>query len=223
MRVFCMQAVRTITTAARFLPHHQQQPGRTSNMESDPGSIVTWYLSRNPKDWFVPPAGFDEDIRGRFSNAITEARSGRFDGWADTPEGSLALIILLDQFPRNIYRQSAESYSSDEQALGVATHAVARGLDAYAGRLHQMLFYLPFMHAEELLAQVACRLLISQLVSDCPKIFEHLDFIRMGASAAERHLACIQALGRFPKRNECLGRNTTTEEFRWLQKYPGGF
>lgn len=219
---FRRAVVRTITTAIRFRQYHQR-PGRVSRMESDAGSIVSWYLNRDPKDWFRPPAGFDEEIRGRFCNAVIEARRGQFDDWAATPEGSLALIILLDQFPRNIYRQSRESYSSDAQALRVATNAVARGFDVYASSLHQMLFYLPFMHAEDLLAQVTCMLLFSRLVSRCPEKLEHLDFIHMGASAAERHLACIQAVGRFPKRNESLGRDTTQEEHRWLQKYPAGF
>ncbi|KAI1398417.1 hypothetical protein F4819DRAFT_498750 [Hypoxylon fuscum] len=205
-----------------FRPY-QQQANTVTGTHPDPSSIVAWYLNRDPKDWFRPPAGFDDEIRDRFSNAITEARNGRLDTWATTPEGSLALIILLDQFPRNIYRQRPESYSSDEHALRVATNAVAREFDTYASRLHQMLFYMPFMHAEDLLAQVTCRLLLKRLVSECSKDYEHLEFLRMGAGAAESHLACIQALGRFPKRNDYLGRYTTDEELQWLHKYPDGF
>lgn len=206
-----------------FIRPDQQQTKSTFGMRAEPSSIVAWYLNRDPREWFRPPAGFDDEIRNKFGDTIIEARTGRLNTWAETPEGSLALIILLDQFPRNIYRQSSDAYSSDEQALGVATKAVARNFDTYTGRLHQMLFYMPFMHAEDLLAQVACRVLFKRLASECPEESKHSQFIRMASGFAESHLDCIQVLGRFPKRNDSLGRSTTEEEHQWLLKYPGGF
>lgn len=192
-------------------------------MDIQPNPIIDWYLNRAPKEWFVPPAGFDDEIRAKFSHAITAARNGDLDGWCESPEGCLALIILLDQFPRNIYRQSPESYASDAQALQVAITAVAKGFDSYAGGLQQALFYMPLMHAEDLLAQVACKALFAKLVADCPRDFEHLGFLQTAMQYAERHLVCVQELGRFPKRNEALGRSSTDDELQWLAKRPGGF
>jgi uncharacterized protein (DUF924 family) len=196
------------------------------SVESERDTVVSWYADRNPMDWFRPPPGFDDEIRTRFGALTARARSGALDAWAETPKGSLALVILLDQFPRNMFRNSAEAFSSDHQAFQVATRSIAQGFDALLGkenRLHQMLLYMPLMHAEDLLAQVACRMMFVELVRSCEEDPEMKRFMEMGVSAAEGHLRCILALGRFPKRNEALGRPMRQDEIEWLEKHPDGF
>ncbi|KAK3897389.1 hypothetical protein C8A05DRAFT_19835 [Staphylotrichum tortipilum] len=195
-------------------------------MSSDSDTIISWYTNRNPMDWFRSPPGFDDEIRSRFGALTLQARTGALDAWADTPRGALALVVLLDQFPRNMFRDSAEAFASDAQALRIATGSIARGFDVLLGaenRLFQMLLYMPLMHAEDLLAQVACRALFGGLVRVCREEGALERFMELGAGAAERHLVCIQALGRFPKRNAALDRPMREEEVEWLEKHPGGF
>ncbi|KAH6857194.1 hypothetical protein B0I37DRAFT_369377 [Chaetomium sp. MPI-CAGE-AT-0009] len=172
------------TTGPRRNQHTLTSPGNMESVESQTcDTVVSWYANRSPMDWFRPPPGFDDEIRTRFGALTARARIGALDAWTETPKGSLALVILLDQFPRNMFRNSAEAFSSDHQALQVATRSIARGFDVLLGkenRQHQMLLYMPLMHAEDLLAQVTCRMMFAELVRSCQEDPEMKRFMEMG-------------------------------------------
>ncbi|WP_137387827.1 DUF924 family protein [Rhodoligotrophos defluvii] len=174
-----------------------------------PEAILDFWLNQPPERWFAPNAAFDREIAGRFGHALEQAKRGRYDGWAETPRGVLALIILLDQFSRNIHRGTAEMYEADEKALALAKRAVAEGKDMALPAEQRSWIYLPFMHSENLDDQEACIRLSEQ---------SNLDDSRYWA---EIHADIIRRFGRFPHRNPILGRPMTEEEQRFLDE--GGF
>lgn len=195
-------------------------------MEAQIKDLQTFYLERDPNDWFVTPEGLDDELRRRYSDLVQQARSGELDYLADTANGAVALIVLLDQIPRNIFRGSGESFSSDSKALKIATKSIALKFDHEIGkrsRAQQLLFYMPLMHAEDMMSQIACCALLRNVLLECPDDHEMKGFLEQGVSAAQKHLDCIWRLGRFPKRNVPLGRNTTAEEEKFLEEFPGGF
>lgn len=154
---------------------------------------------------------------------IEEARAGKLTSWTNTPNGTLALLILLDQLPRNIYRGSLQAYSGD-QALAVALNAVVKGLDRHAPLDRQMFFYLPIMHHESLLAQVACLGLYQSMVARAQEGPDLHDPIKGALDMAQVHADIISQFGRFPGRSESLGRHSTLEELKFLQdEGPRGF
>jgi uncharacterized protein (DUF924 family) len=170
--------------------------------------------------WFNPPPGTDEAIRARFGHAVEMALAGRLDDWAATPGGLTALVVLLDQFTRNIFRGSAAAYSGDTRALTLARLAVARNWPATLPTIYRVFLCMPFEHAEELEAQDEGLTCIDVLLSECgdsarPRI---ADFRRYMAA----HRDVIARFGRFPHRNHILGRTTTAEESVYLEKH-GGF
>ncbi|KAG8533622.1 uncharacterized protein KY384_001362 [Bacidia gigantensis] len=175
--------------------------------------------------WFTPDPKFDAEIAHNFATLVSLARTTTsLDSWAnDSPEGSLALIILLDKFPRNLYsRSSAKAFSSDGKALGVAQRAVKQGLEGEVGFVEQVFFYLPYMHAEDLEVQNQSVELYQALADrgaggDVEKwLVECVDF-------AKRHQRVIQLFGRFPARNEVLGRKSTEAEVEFLKTHPSGY
>lgn len=133
------------------------------------------------------------------------------------------MLILLDQFPRNIFRGSGESYSSDAKAVEVATGAIVKGYDREVPLVQQSFFYLPFMHNETLLGQIAGRAFYEGWLRRCEGDAEALGFAKMGVVFMQKHLDVISMFGHFPSRNEVLGRKTTVEEARFLEKNPMGF
>lgn len=154
--------------------------------------------------WFVPDPAFDDAIRRRFLVAWEQAVRDELDGWADTPEGALAMIVLLDQFPRNMFRGDARAFAADGKALVVARKAVARGDDQTVPAAWRKFFYLPFEHAEDREAQARSVALLRALGDT-------------GATRyAEIHRDIIDRFGRFPHRNAILGRDSTPEEAAWL-------
>jgi uncharacterized protein (DUF924 family) len=157
------------------------------------------------KRWFVKNAAFDAEIRGRF--AQLHERLARNHEWLDDPRGCLARIIVLDQFPRNMYRGSVRAFSSDALALEAAKHMVAKGWDRSLLPVEKQFVYLPFEHSESLADQQrACDLMR-------PLGEELYDW-------ALRHKRVIERFGRFPHRNEILGRASTPDEIEFL-KQPG--
>lgn len=192
--------------------------------------ILSFWFDRSPWHWFRPPPGFDADCTSRFSSLVSQARAHELDGWAATPSGALALIVLLDQLPRNLFRGSAATYSSDGHALDVAVRAIARGFDKAAeggedtpGR-RPMLFSMPLMHAENLVAQVACVALLEDLHRRCVEAGgEDAEFLNMSVKAARGHRDVIEKFGRFPSRNALLRRENTPEEEEFLREFPDGF
>jgi len=163
--------------------------------------------------WFVKDAAFDTEC-GRFADALHVARGGGLDRWADTARGMLALIVLLDQFSRNLHRGSPDSYAADAQACALARDAVARGFDRVLHPVERSFIYLPFEHSEDLADQ-----------HESVRLFETLR-LALGDSTVEyayRHRDLIRRFGRFPHRNAVLGRESAAEELRYLAQPGGGF
>ncbi|KAK5943154.1 hypothetical protein PMZ80_004160 [Knufia obscura] len=217
--------------------------------------ILDFWFGMNPQDWFMGGPNQDKIITERFSHLVEKARlTDELDkAWTSTPAGSLALVLLLDQFTRNIYRvgnhpEPGLSFSGDAKALRVASQAIAKGYDRQMqkdnaskmlmGLPFRYFFYIPFMHAEDLAAQVACGALYEVMkqeleVSKAKREAEGRaeteeekqvgEAINAGVDFAKKHLDCILAVGRFPKRNEPLGREHKEVDKEWLEKYPDGF
>jgi uncharacterized protein (DUF924 family) len=170
--------------------------------------VVTFWRDAGPQRWFRKDAAFDADFRARFLDAHEEATRGKLNDWARDAQGSLALLILLDQFPRNAFRNSPRMFATDAQALAIARAAVDAGQDIEVEQALRNFFYLPFMHAEQLADQDRSVVLTTPLGEDA------LKFARI-------HRDVIARFGRFPHRNKMLGRNTTAKEQKFLDE--GGF
>ena len=164
------------------------------------------------KVWFTKDTKFDEEVRSRFSTDYENAAAGNLDSWKASPENCLALIILLDQFPRNMFRGEGRSFATDDKALSVARHAVELGFDKQMIPVKRWFIYLPYEHSENLEHQRQCVALFQQLTDD-PDSLSPIDY-------AIRHYRVIEKFGRFPHRNQILGRENTPEETEFLQQ-PG--
>ncbi|QBC42742.1 DUF924 family protein [Iodobacter fluviatilis] len=166
-------------------------------------------------EWFRKDANFDAQIKAQFLSAIEAAANGEQAAWLNTPSHSLAYIILLDQFPRNIFRNDAQSFAYDHLALAAAKAAVCKGFDQKLTPLEQLFIYLPFEHSESLSDQEqAVELMMGWQVDE--KLQGFYDY-------AVKHHAVIQRFGRFPHRNQLLGRNSTAEELDYLSQPGAGF
>ena len=166
--------------------------------------------------WFRADPAFDAECRVRFGGLLEAARAGSLDAWAATPRGALALVIVLDQFSRNIHRGTPDAFAADPRALALARAAVARDDDRTLKPIERMFLYLPFEHAENLADQdISVRL------------FETLrgryDSADLAIDYAERHRDVIRRFGRFPHRNAILGRESTPEELAYLAESDSGF
>ncbi|UPY38214.1 DUF924 family protein [Sediminicoccus sp. KRV36] len=169
--------------------------------------------------WFKKDPAFDAEIAGRFGPFVAPAREGRLDAWAATPEGALALLILLDQFPRNLFRGSPESFASDGHALALALRIVlTERMDLALTPTQRVFLYLPFEHAEAMEAQNLSVALFEGL-RDSPA------HAAPGKSIvyAWAHRAVIARFGRFPHRNAILGRASTPAELAYLAQPGAGF
>jgi uncharacterized protein (DUF924 family) len=164
------------------------------------------------KVWFTKNPEFDQEVRSRFLPVYQQAAAGELDDWKASPQGCLALIILLDQFPRNMFRGQPQAFATDPQALAYAKHAVTNGFDQELLPIQRQFIYLPFEHSENLADQHQCIKLFSTL-QDYPECASGVDY-------AHRHFKVIERFGRFPHRNEILGRETTPEEAEFLHQ-PG--
>lgn len=173
------------------------------------------------KMWFVKSERTDEIIRARFAEDVVAAGEGRLDHWAETATGRLALILLLDQMTRNIYRGKAESFARDGKALQLALDGLDRGHDRELPRAARVFMYLPLEHAEDLALQERCVALFDALVEEAPaQIHEQMENYR---SYAVAHRDVIARFGRFPHRNAILGRENTPEEADYLAQPGAGF
>lgn len=164
------------------------------------------------KVWFTKKPQFDEEIRTRFMCEYQLAAAGKLYHWKSSPFGCLALILLLDQFPRHIFRGTPQAFVTDPQALSCAQHAVANGYDRQMLPVQRWFVYLPFEHSEDVADQRQSVELFRMLSSD-PDSASCLDW-------AIKHKEVIERFGRFPHRNKILGRKTTPEEEAFL-KQPG--
>jgi uncharacterized protein (DUF924 family) len=177
-------------------------------MSVTPESIVEFWLNEvGEAGWYKVDPDLDATIRKRFLRAWRAAKTGAFDDWLIAPASALALVILLDQFPRNMFRGSGEAFSSDEKALRLAKLAVSRGHDMKVEEPARQFFYLPLMHSENLQDQDRCaRLMKCRMPETGRKNLPH----------ACAHRAVIREFGRFPYRNDALGRETSGEERDYL-------
>lgn len=182
-------------------------------MAATPQDVLSFWRSAGPAKWFSKNRAFDDAIRLRFEPVHHAAARGEYDEWARTADGALALVILLDQFPRNLYRGSAHAFATDPKARTIARAAVEAGFDRQVEPELRPFFYLPFEHSEDPEDQaLSCRLCKAHM--DETGDAETLKW-------AELHREIIDRFGRFPHRNPCLGRATSPEEQAFLDE--GGF
>ena len=172
-------------------------------------SMIDFWVEAGPAKWFQGGEAFDAQCRERFQSLHMAASRGELADWVSDAEGTLALILLLDQMPRNIFRGSAHVYATDPMAQAVADAAIERGHDRRFEIALRSFFYIPYMHSEKLEHQQRCVALFSEIPDSG------------SAPWAAHHLKIIERFGRFPHRNHLLGRSTTTEEQAWLDE--GGF
>ena len=177
--------------------------------ETTPDDVLAFWRAAGPEKWFKKDTAFDAEIARRFLATYEAAAAGRLSGWEATPDGALALLLVLDQFPRNMFRGQARIYAADPLARAVAERAIARGFDQRTPPAERRFFYLPFMHSEDLADQERCLAL--------SRAFEDDEF----AKYAEQHAGIVRRFGRFPHRNAMLGRTITPEEQEFLDA--GGF
>ncbi|MDH4191252.1 MAG: DUF924 domain-containing protein [Betaproteobacteria bacterium] len=167
------------------------------------------------KAWFSKDKEFDDSIRTRFLATYEEAAAGKLAGWQERGVECLALVVLLDQFPRNMFRNSGRAFAADELAIEAARYAITRGFDRVMRPVERQFLYLPFEHSETLQDQMLSCELMSQL-----KVFpETADVHRW----AVKHLEIIQRFGRFPHRNASLGRASSPDEEEFLKQPGAGF
>jgi uncharacterized protein (DUF924 family) len=175
---------------------------------SHAAELVAFWRKAGPSRWFAKDPAFDRDFRERYLALHEAAARGDLAGWASTPESALALVLLLDQFPRNAFRDTPRMYATDAAARAAADDAIERGYDAATDLALRFFFYLPFGHSESIEDQERSVALARRLP---PPTHEH----------AEGHRDIIRRFGRFPHRNRILGRTTRPEEQRFLDD--GGF
>lgn len=173
------------------------------------GNVLAFWRTAGPDRWFEEDDAFDAAIRDRFATTYRDAASGLLGDWETSPEGALALVIVLDQFPRNMFRKNAQAYAADPLARAVAERSIAKGFDRQVAMPERVFFYLPFEHSEMLPDQERAVALIGA-TGDA-------DFLKW----AELHADIIRRFGRFPHRNALLGRATTPDEQAFLDA--GGF
>jgi uncharacterized protein (DUF924 family) len=180
-------------------------------MSSPREVLAFWFSDRARQLWFEKDAAFDADCRARFGPLVHEAQMGGFEAWRASPDGALALLLLLDQFARNIFRGQAKAFLGDPRAREVAAEAVARGFDTRYPFPDRVFFYLPFEHCETLDNQDR----FIALLEGCLREFGEVaaEFLEYG----HKHRDIIRRFGRFPHRNEALGRETTEDEAEFLK------
>ncbi len=172
-----------------------------------------WFEETAPAQWFQKNDTFDDEVRERFHVTYDMAAKDLCAEWARDADGVLSLCLVLDQFPRNMFRGTPKSYATDEKALLIAKAAISRGLDQILSPLKRRFVYLPFEHSENLNDQ-----------KRSVKLFESMkEADPLGYEYALKHYEVIEKFGRFPHRNAVLGRDSTAEELKYLSLPGAGF
>jgi len=174
-----------------------------------PADIVAFWRQAGPAQWYAKDDAFDAELRRRFIGVWEAARDGRLASWEASDEGTLALLLVLDQFSRNMFRNDARAFSADEVARAVAERAIAKGVDRRIEPALRAFMYLPFEHSEAMTDQERSVALF-RAMGDAESL-----------KWADLHLDIIKRFGRFPHRNAVLGRATTADEAAFLAD--GGF
>ncbi len=182
-------------------------------MAATPKDVVGFWTAAGPEKWFAKSEKFDHSIALKFEPVHHSAARGEYDTWMTSAEGSLALLILLDQFPRNLFRGSGHAFATDPKARQVARSAITAGQDRTVEPMLRQFFYLPFEHSEDKADQDEAVSLFTALKDETGD--------GEGLRWAELHRDIIVKFGRFPHRNPCLGRATTPNEQAFLDE--GGF
>lgn len=189
-------------------------------MQTSPFEVLTFWFGTEGdpgygefrSEWFQKDDAFDREVTDRFGDLYEQAAAGELDHWREEAEGCLALVIALDQFPRNMFRGDAKTHATDGKALDAAKYAIERALDRELPALQRMFLYMPFMHAESVEDQQRSVELFEGLANEPggPDVVEY----------AVGHRDIVERFGRFPHRNALLGRETTPEEAEFLTQ-PG--
>ncbi len=192
-------------------------------VKATPEEVLAFWFGREGEEgygefreaWFSRNPDFDHEIRDRFEDIYGEAVAGGLEAWKEEAESCLALVVVLDQFPRNMFRGDARMYAADHLALAAARHAVERAYDRELPPFQRMFVYLPFEHSEDLddqrFSMELFRGLAGEMGSDDLLVY------------AAQHLKIVERFGRFPHRNEILGRRTTPEEAKFLEEPNSSF
>jgi len=178
---------------------------------------------KQSKIWFSKKKETDKDIKFRFELDLKRALEGRLSIWERTPRGTLALIIVVDQYPRNMYRDTPKAFEGDKVALKACLEGIKKGFDTKLHPLERVFFYMPLMHAEELQVQMTsleCFTILEKLYTSPPSI---ASIISTSKAYAEKHYLIIEKFGRFPHRNEIIGRKSTPEEVKFLKESGASF
>jgi uncharacterized protein (DUF924 family) len=180
-----------------------------------------WFSEQSRALWFEKNAAFDAAIRSRFEDTVRAAAAGELEHWERTAPGALALVIVLDQFPRNLYRGSARAFAADARARAVAERAIARRLDQEIPLAQRHFFFLPFEHSESYGDQERSIALFQAWAEahDGPARDRALDQMRY----VHRHAEIVARFGRFPHRNEVMGRESTEAEIAFLREPMSAF
>jgi uncharacterized protein (DUF924 family) len=170
-----------------------------------------WFSEDAERHWFASTPAFDQEIRTRFAKTFAAASSGELKIWEDTPDGCVALCILLDQMPRNMFRGSPRAFATDAKALAIATRAVDRRFDRNLGPEQKQFLYLPFVHSEDVANQMRALALF-----EAAGLRDGLEFVK-------GRVALVRRFRRFPHRNAILGRTSTPEELKFLAHNPDDY
>ena len=171
-------------------------------------ALLAFWTQAGRERWFRKDAGFDTEFRNRFLMLHARAAAGALDHWADTADGALALLLLLDQFPRNAFRDTPRMFATDPHARRIAHGAIDKGLDQQVAEELRNFLYLPLMHSEDPADHALCAVKTASLGGEAHRYALH-------------HQEIVRRFGRFPHRNRVLGRTSTPEEERFLAE--GGF
>ena len=166
-----------------------------------------WFYEVNREQWFADDPALDQTIRELFQPLYEEAIDGKLKQWEETPEGMLALLLLLDQFPRRMFRGTSRAFETDELAVDLAREAIIKHFDDRIDKQYKLLFYLPFLNSEDEANQRLALFYIRERARD-------QDCLTM----AERNYEVVQRFGRFPQRNPILGRQPTEDEAKFLER-----
>jgi len=171
-----------------------------------PGDIVSyWYSDKVRKQWFSSTPELDAEILGKFEQIWVDAAQGNLIAWRSTPLGSLALVLIFDQFPLNMFRGEAKSFQTESDAIMVAREAINNNFDTQLSKQQLAFLFMPFMHSEQLEDQ-----------DMAVELFRQND-LKSNLKFAEHHRVIVKKFGRFPHRNGILGRESTKEEQEYLQ------
>ncbi len=173
--------------------------------------IDFWFTELEPKQWWQKDEELDLMIQTRFAELHNQAKAGELFHWRETALGSLAEVIILDQFSRNIYREKPESFACDSMALALAQFAISKGLDKELSEVQRVFLYMPFMHSESQLIHI-----------EAVKLFKSAG-IQSNLDFEYKHKAIIDRFGRYPHRNQILERQSTEDEIEFLKQPNSGF